>query len=117
VLWAASFTIQAVAYADEPLTTVVLVTRDGIPGFICGWLLWRGCAVRQIGAVLLVSWPMSYLIYALRGEDLDNSIGELVVGVPTVIVGCLLWREREPVVIPSARPIAVAPAVDVRNEL
>jgi hypothetical protein len=56
---------------------------------------------------------VSYMIYALRGEDLDNAIGELVIGVPTALVGCLLWRERKRTTVPSAR--SAAPAIDEPN--
>jgi len=93
-MWAASFTVQAAAYANEPLTTAVLIARGGIPGFICGWLLWRGGELRRIAAVLLISWPLSYLIYALPRDDSSSAFGELVISVPTILVGCRLWRER-----------------------
>jgi hypothetical protein len=112
-LWAASFTIQAVAYADEPLTTVVLVVRAGIPAFLCAWLLWHGGELRQLAAVLLVSWPVSYLIYALRRDSLENAIGEIVITVPTALVGCLLWRERR--VPATACGAAPAQALDARD--
>jgi len=96
VAWAASFTLQALAYADEPITAVVLVARAGVPGFVCGWLMAHGCKLRQIASVLLVTWPMSYLIYALRGADSGTALGELAIGLPTILVGWLLWRGHEP---------------------
>jgi hypothetical protein len=94
--WAASFTLQALVYSHELITAVVLITRSGIPGLVCGWLLWRGCELRQIGAVLLISWPTSYMIYALHRDNLESAMGELIIGLPSVAVGWLLWRQPKP---------------------
>jgi hypothetical protein len=110
--WAVSFTIQALAYADAPIDAVVIIARAGVPGLVCAWLLWRGCEVRHIGSVLLISWPVSYLIYALRGEDPNSAIGELLVGLPTIAVGWLLWRRSEPRSLPSPPSPAAAPTLE-----
>jgi hypothetical protein len=98
VCWGTSYAVQAVVNGADAIAQAVLLTRATLPGLACGWLLWRGRELRQIAAVLLISWPASYLIYSLHTADWNSTIGELTVGVPTIVVGCLLWRN------PGARP-------------
>jgi hypothetical protein len=110
VLWAASFTIEALAYEKDPVVAVTLIARSGAPGFVCAWLMWRGDELRRIAAVLLVSWPTSYMIYALHGADWQSAGGDVVIGLPTVFVGCLLWSRCEPLAASKAAgTMTVAP--------
>jgi hypothetical protein len=79
--------VPALVYQADLVDAVSILARSGAPGLVCGWWIWRGAELRRIAAVLLVSWPVSYSIYALQRADSDS--GEQTIRGPVII--CATW--------------------------